>query len=255
MEARFLQQLQLMDVAEAPQVVDVCRVVAGGHAAAHLLVVVQQPEPDLVEVPPRDFVGGRPVEVVRAVVDAARRVEVHQRRQRVLRVPVGVAHAHHVAAGRVRGHRRIEDRAELDVLREVRLPLGAAGLVDLVPEPRHLAEAELLVVVVHLRGPRLDLVVLEQRFEVSVEMRDRAEPELRGGERVHLRDAALLEMRDGSQAELLPLVEQRRHDRRRVGDELHAVDAVRRAPAHPRACFLRRVDRTVGPGRGRDAGS
>ena len=113
MEAGFLQQLHLVDVAEAPRVVDVGRIVADRDAAAHLLVVVQQPEPDLVEVAPGDLVAERPVEEVRAVVLAVRRVEVHQRRQRVLVVPVGVAHAHHVAARRIRRHRRIEDRASL----------------------------------------------------------------------------------------------------------------------------------------------
>ena len=133
------------------------------------------------------------------------------------------------------------------MLLEIRLPLRAAGLVDLVPEPRDLSEAELLVVVVHLRRPRLDLVVLEQRLEVSVEVRDGAEPELRRGQGVHLRDALLLEMRHRSQAVFLGFVEQRRHDVRRVCDELHAVHAVGRAPAHPLARFFGRVDRSLVP--------
>ena len=123
MEAGFLQHLQLVDVAEAVGLVDEAGVGAGRDAAAHLLVVVHQLEPHLVEVAPRDFVFGRPVVPVRAVVRAARRVEVHQRRQRVLVVPLGVAERHHVAAGRVDGERRIEHGAELQVLLEVRLPL------------------------------------------------------------------------------------------------------------------------------------
>ena len=162
-------------------------------------------------------------------------------------MPLGVAEAHDVAAGRVDRQRRIEDGAELEVLGEVRLPLGAARLVNLVPEPRDLAEAPLLVVGVHVDRPRLHDVVLQQRFEVAVEVRDGAEAEPRGLDRVHLRDAALLQMRGRSEAELLRLVEQRRHDLRPLGAELQAVDAVGGRPAHPLARLLGRVDGALVP--------
>ena len=67
MEAGFLDQLHFVDVAEAVGVVDEGGIRAGGDAAAHLLVIVQQAEPDLVEVAPGDLVVERPVIPVGAV--------------------------------------------------------------------------------------------------------------------------------------------------------------------------------------------
>ena len=55
-EAGFLQHLELEDVAEAVGLVDEAGVGSGRDAAAHLLVVVHELEPDLVEVAPLDLV-------------------------------------------------------------------------------------------------------------------------------------------------------------------------------------------------------
>ena len=220
---------------------------SGRDPAAHLLVVVHQLEPDLVEVAPGDFVFGRPVEPVGSVRGAARRVEIHQRRQRVLVVPVGVAERTDVAAGGVDRQRRIEDGAELQVFFEIRLPLRASRCVNLVPQPRHLAEAPLLVARVHVDRPGLDDVVLQQRFEVAVEVRDGAEPEARGLDRVHVRDAALLEVRSGAKLVHLGGVEQSRHDLGLFGAKLQSIDSVFRRPLDVGPCLLGRVDRALVP--------
>ncbi len=110
MEAGFLQQLELLDVAEAIELVDEARVRARRDAAAAVLEVVQERHPDAVEVLPGDLVFGRPVEPVRPVVLAVRLKEVPRARQRVGLVPFGRARAHQVAVGRVDRHRRIERR-------------------------------------------------------------------------------------------------------------------------------------------------
>ena len=81
------------------------------------------------------------------------------------------------------------------MLLEVRLPLGTARRMNLVPQARDLAEAILLVVVVLRHRIRLDDVVLQQRFEVAVEMRHGAEAHACRLDRVHLHDAGLLQMR------------------------------------------------------------
>ncbi len=144
------------------------------------------------------------------------------------------AHPHDVPAGRVDRQRRVERGTQLLVLCQVRFPLRAARRVDLVPEPSHLAEAPLLVVVVHVHRPRLDDVVSEQGFEVAVEVSDRAEAETRRVDGVHLPHAVLREMGGGTQAKLVRLVEQGGHDGRPVRAELQAVELVGVLP-NPRA--------------------
>ena len=108
MEARLLQHLELVDVAEAVGLVDKPGVRSGRDAAAGVLEVVDERHPHLVEPLPLDLVFGGPVEPVGAVRVAVRLIEIPQRRQRVLVVPVGVAHAHHVAARRIDRHGRID---------------------------------------------------------------------------------------------------------------------------------------------------
>ncbi len=133
------------------------------------------------------------------------------------------------------------------MLLQVRDPLGAARRMNFVPQARHLSESHLLVIVDLIDGPRLDDVVLEQRFEVTVEVRDRLQSEFRGGEGVHLRDAGLLQVRGRAEVVLLGLVEQRRHDVGPLCAELEAFESVGRAPAHPLARRFRRVDRPLFP--------
>ena len=133
------------------------------------------------------------------------------------------------------------------VLLEVRLPLRAARRVNLVPEARHLPEAVLLVVVVLGDRVWLDDVVLQQRFEVPVEMRHRAEAEPRRLDRVHLHDAGLRQMRGGAEAQLLRFVQQGRHDLGPLGADLQAVDAVVLRPVHPLARRLRRLRAALAP--------
>ena len=122
-----------------------------------------------------------------------------------------------------------------------RVPLLAAARVNLVVQPRHLAEAMLLVVVVLVHRERLDGVILQQRLEQAVVVGQRAEAEARGVAGVHSRDAHLIEVRRRAEVELLRLVEQRRHDLRIVGAELQAVDALLRGKADPLARRLRRL--------------
>ncbi len=246
-EPGLLHQFQLVDVAEAPCVVDERRIVTGGDATAHFFVVVEQAEPELVELAPLNLVVERPVEEVGPVIVAVGTIEVVECGERVLVMPVGVPHAHHVTAGSIRRHRGIKDGAQLGVGSEVLVPLRGAGFVGFVVQTSHLRKAVVLVVVVHLGRPWLNFEVLQQRFEVTVEMCHRAQAELRGGECVHLRDTALFEVGGGTQPEFLRLVEQGRHDGWRVGDEFHAVHAVLLAPAHPLTCHLGRGDRAARP--------
>ena len=65
----------------------------------------------------------------------------------------------------------------IDPLLDQRVPRLAAARMDLVPQPRHLAEAVLLVVVVLGHRIGLDAVVLQQRLEQAVVVRQRAEAE------------------------------------------------------------------------------
>ena len=129
------------------------------------------------------------------------------------------------------------DELGVDPLLDQRVPRLAAARVNLVVEARHLAEAVLLVVVVLVHRVRLNRVVLEQRFEQAVVMRQRAEAEPRRIARVHAHHAHLIEVRGRAEVELLRLVEQRRHDLRIVRAELQAVDALlarQSAPTHAR---------------------
>ena len=144
-----------------------------------------------------------------------------------------------MAAGRVDRQGWVKDSTELLVLFQVRLPLGASRLVNLVPETRDLSEAPLLVVGVHVHRPGLDRVVLQQRLEVAVEVRPRAETEARRVDRVHMRDATLLQVRGGSESVGFRRVEQRLHDLRLVRAELQTVDAVLRRPFDVGARLLR----------------
>ena len=96
---------------------------------------------------------------------------------------------------------------EYDVVRqqflEHRVPLVAALRVDQVPLGRDLAEAVLLVGVVHVGRPGLDVVVVVQRFEEPVEVRDGAEAEACGVDGVHLRDPELREVGHAAHPELV----------------------------------------------------
>ena len=112
-EARLLQHLQLLDVGEAPGLVDIAGVRADRDPPAHILVIVHQPHERPVEAPPGDLVGGRPVPEIGAVIDPARLEEALQRRQGVALVPVGVARPHHVAPGRIDVEGRVEGDAAL----------------------------------------------------------------------------------------------------------------------------------------------
>src|SRR5262245_16453979 len=159
-----------MDMTEAKGAIDEGCILAGSHATAHFLIIVEQPEPDLIEVPPGNLVGRCPIIEIRAVVDSARSIEIHQRRERVFIVPVGGAHPHKIATGGVSSHRRIEGRSQLEMRLEVLVPFGTARRINLVPQTRHLAEAHLLVVVDLIDGPWLNYIIFEQRLEMAVEM-------------------------------------------------------------------------------------
>ena len=225
MEARLLQHLQFEDRAEAVGLVDEAGVRTDGDPAAAVLVLVQEPHPDAVEVLPGHLVRGRPVEPVRAVVQAAGGVELGQAGQRVVRVPVGVARPHHVAAGGVDRHRRVDEEVELQELLQQGVPAFAAGL-DQAPLPRHLPEAELLVHVVHLDRPGLHVVGFVHRLEQAVEVGHPDQPQPRGVDRVHVADPHLVQVSGRPHAQAAGLVQQGRHDRRRKRAELETVHAL-----------------------------
>ena len=149
MKACFLQQLQLFDVTEAKGVVDEAGIGTSGHSPAHLFVVVDQSEPDLIEISPRDFVFCSPIEPVRSVDFLARLKVIPKRGDRVLVVPFGGASTHDVAAGGVDRKCRIENGSQFQVLLQIGVPFRAARLVDLVPKTGDLSKPELLVVVIH----------------------------------------------------------------------------------------------------------
>ena len=156
-------------------------------------------------------------------------------------VPVARAQRHDVAAGRVRGHRRIEDGAELQVLLQVRGPLGAARRVDLVPEPRDLAEAPLLVVVVHVGRPGLHDVVAHQGLEVPVEVRDRLQTHARGLDGVELCHTRLTKVGHRAEAQGPACREEFLGNLGARGEQLDAVHPVLHRPCHPRPRLLGRV--------------
>jgi hypothetical protein len=119
----------------------------------------------------------------------------------------GFVHAlRNVASGQIRGHRRIErDVALLEALEQL-IPLLAVRR-DEIPLARDLTEPVFLVVVIHVDGPRLDVVPIVHRFEDAVEVRHRLQAEPRRVVGVHLGDTRLLQMRRRAEAELFGLVE------------------------------------------------
>ena len=137
------------------------------------------------------------------------------------------------------------------MLLQIRHPLGAAGRVDLVPQPRHLSEPHLLVVVDLIERPGLHDVVLEQRFEVAVEMGDCAQSEPGGLERVHLRDAGLLQMRGGAELELLAAASRAAMISGRCAPSFNPSTPFVGAPATHVARRFRRIDRAFVPARAR----
>ena len=168
MEAGLLQQLELADVVEAVELEDESGVAAGGDVAPSVFVIVDELHPEAVVLLPLDLVGGGPVEPVRAVRLAARLVELPERREGVLVVPLGAHRAHQVAARLVDRERRIDVEVQLHQLVDRGVPLLGAGRRGLLPEAAGLAEAILFVVVVVARRVVLDGPVGEHRLRQSV---------------------------------------------------------------------------------------
>ena len=162
-------------------------------------------------------------------------------------MPLGVPHAHDVAAGEIGDHRRIEHGLVLQKFIQERVPLLAAARVDLIPQARHLPEAVLLVVVIELERPRLNGTVLEQRFEDAVIMRHRAQAQADGIAGIHAAHAHLIQVCHGPQAQLLRFAQQRFHDLGIHGAQLETVDAFTVGPAHPFAGGFGRSHRRIGP--------
>ena len=246
-EAGLLEQLELLDVAEAVELVDVARVRAGGDAPALVLEVVHERHPDAVEVAPVDLVLGRPVEPVRAVRVPARLEELHQRRKRIRGMPVGIARPHQVAARGVDRHRRIEEDPARDELVDEVVPRLAAARVDLVPELGDLGEAVRLVVVVVVGRVGLHGVLGEERVEEAVEVLRPMQAEAGRVAHVHARQAGLREVGRRAQLELAGAADERLHDLGVFGEELQAVCALAGGPGHPLARLLRRGDRAAQP--------
>src|SRR5262249_39071058 len=113
--------------------------------------------------------------------------------------------------------------------------------MDLVPEAGHLAEAVLLIVVVVTQRPGLNRIVLEQRLENAVVVRNRAEAETDSIARVHAAGTHLVKVGRRAEVELLAFVEQRLHDFRILSAEFQAVDSFLSGETHPLACDLGRL--------------
>src|SRR4030095_322645 len=144
MKAGLTHQLQLLDRAEAVQLVDEAGIRADRDAAAAILVIVHERHPQLIVLAPGDFVLAAPVEEEAAVVVAIRRVEIPQLRQRVLVVPIRAPRAHQIARGEINRERRIEREVQRDELLYHGVILLAAARRRLLPQPAGLAEAILL---------------------------------------------------------------------------------------------------------------
>ena len=170
MESCFLQQLELANVREAVKLKDETGVGAGGHPAAAILVIVEELHPDSIVVLPLHFVGGRPVEPVRAVRGAAGLIKLPERRQRVLVVPLGPNCAHEIAARLVDVQRRIDVEVQLDQLIDRRVPLVALRRRGLLPQSSGLSESVLLVVVVVVARIILKCPVGEEGLRQAVPM-------------------------------------------------------------------------------------
>ena len=77
MESGFLKHLQFLNVTEAVGVIEESGIGSGRNTAAHSLIVVHEPEPYLVEIPPRDFIRRCPVVIEGAMVVAVWLVVLH----------------------------------------------------------------------------------------------------------------------------------------------------------------------------------
>ena len=114
--------------------------------------------------------------------------------------------------------------------------------MDLVPDVGDAAKAHLFVVEIIIGRRVLGAAVLEQRFEMAIEMRDGAKPGGGGIAGVEFGDIGLRQMRDGAEPELFGLVDGGAVD---FGgfiaaiEEFDAVDAGFRRPAHPFARLFR----------------
>ena len=242
METGFPKQLELADVREAKELVDESGIRARGHDTAAVLVVVEEPHPPNVEVPPGNFLLGAPVKPIRAMRIPAGLVEIHHAGQRVLVVPFGLASPHHVTARLVDGHGGIDAETKFEELIQQCVPLLAAGLVDLVPQTRDVTEAILLVVVVVVERPVLDAVFVQHRFEEPVVVGHHVETDAGGVDGTHAADAHLAQVGHSAQTVLVSLIDQGFHDLRVVRTELQAIDLLTvdlplRRPSNP---FTRR---------------
>ena len=92
-------------------------------------------------------------------------------------MPVRPAGRHHVPRRHVRRHRGVEDYVEVEELVDKGVPCLRALGMDQFPLTGHLAEPELLVTIIHLRRPRLHVVIVVERLEDPVEVGDSAESE------------------------------------------------------------------------------
>jgi len=132
-----------------------------------------------------------------------------------------------------------------DELLENRVPPVAIGLGRVPLLPRDRPEPILLVVVVGVRWPRLDVVVIVQGLEQPVEVRESRHAQLGLEQGVHARDALTVEVDRPADARRVPLVDDSGHDVGRVRTELEPVHALLLRKAHSGPHVLRGSDRLV----------
>ena len=239
MKSGFAEQLELSNVVKTVELVDESGVGAGGHAAAAVLVFVDEGHPQPVVVPPFHLVLGRPVKPVRPVGLPVGSVKFPKRGERVLVVPLGAARAHLVAAGFVDRESGHQSEVQLDQLVHHRVPAFAERRCGLLPEPAGLAEAVLFVVVVVVERKVLDRAVREERLGQTVPMLESGQAQTGSIECVHPGDTHLRKMGCSTDAAPPGLVDRCLHDVRAVRAELQTVGAFSGHFRHPRASLLR----------------
>ncbi len=173
------------------------------------------------------------------------REEVPLRWQGVLTVPVCIAGAHDIAARRVNAEGRVQGRPQREKLLQQRVPFLRSGSGNELPLPCDLAETMLLVVVVHVDGPRLHVVGFVHGLEQAIVVGDRVQADASGIDCVHLRDTHLVQVCRRAHAVLLRFVNQRAHDFGTMRAEFQSVCAFSLCVAHPLAGFRRCQNLTV----------
>ncbi len=172
-------------------------------------------------------------------------IEIPQRRQGVLGVPIGGAGAHDVARGLIDGKGGIEGEVQFQQFLDHRLVFRAAFFARLRPQASGLAEAMLLVEIVVARGIVLHRLAVEQRLGQAVPVLHRGQAPARGGQHIDPRHIELGVMAGAAHALLLQLDKRGFEDVGPIAEALHAERALDLHRPHPGAGLVWRRHRRV----------